>query len=82
MCETLLRGVYKRIFFNPGLYQTEDAPRGNCLRYFFSFFTVFNGGGGGVVPIYSYYLIRHSDQPICNFGVGHSGEIDLEEMDG
>jgi hypothetical protein len=28
MCETLLRGVYKRIFFNPGLYQTEDAPRG------------------------------------------------------
>jgi hypothetical protein len=31
MCETLLRGVYKRIFFNPGLFQTENEPRGNCL---------------------------------------------------
>lgn len=28
MCETLLRGVYKRIFFNPGLYQTTNLPKG------------------------------------------------------
>ena len=30
MCETLLRGVYKKIFFNPGL---ADSSRGEVFLY-------------------------------------------------
>ena len=29
MCETLLRGVYKKVFFNPGLCQPTTIPKGN-----------------------------------------------------